>query len=233
MTVICMSQAELNRLTVVMDFAEGRLTARQAAQMLRLTERQAWRLLRRFRQDGVPGLVSRKRGRPSNRRHHPALRQTVVALVRTHYPDFGPTLACEKLAERHDLHVGRETLRKWMMAAGLWKEERTVTHNLTLQYDKVLFILEPNEITRPLARQRVTVFDYPDGRLAIRHKGLDLPFRTYDKLRRVTQAAIVENKRLSTALAYVAQIQQERDEKRSSKAPRRRGQGDGHMFKAH
>ncbi len=432
MTVICMSQAELNQLTVVMDFAEGRLTVRQAAQMLRLTERQAWRLLRRFRQDGTLGLVSRKRGRPSNRRHHPALRETVVALVRTHYPDFGPTLACEKLAERHDLHVGRETLRKWMMAAGLWKdrkqrykpihqprnrreclgeliqidgsdhywfenrgprctllvfiddatsrlmhlrfvasestfdyfhatrqylerhgkpvafysdkhavfrvshtdarggdgmtqfgralhelnidilcantsqakgrveranqtlqdrlikemrlegistieaanafvprfmethnarfacapfdprdlhrplaphdnlddafawkEERTVTHNLTLQYDKVLFILEPNEITRPLARQRVTVFDYPDGRLAIRHKGLDLPFRTYDKLRRVTQAAIVENKRLSTALAYVAQIQQERDEKRSAKAPRRRGQGDRHMFKAH
>jgi len=114
-----------------------------------------------------------------------------------------------------------------------WKEERTVTHNLTLQYDKVLFILEPNEITCPLARQRVTVFDYPDGRLAIRHKGLDLPFRTYDKLRRVTQAAIVENKRLSTALAYVAQIQQERDEKRSAKAPRRRGQGDRHMFKAY
>jgi transposase len=124
MTVICMSQAELNRLTVVMDFAEGRLTARQAAQMLRLTERQAWRLLRRFRQDGALGLVSRKRGRPSNRRHHPALRETVVALVRTHYPDFGPTLACEKLAERHDLHVGRETLRKWMMAAGLWKDRK-------------------------------------------------------------------------------------------------------------
>ncbi len=119
-----MSQAELNRLTVVMDFAEGRLTARQAAQMLRLTERQAWRLLRRFRQDGALGLVSRKRGRPSNRRHHPALRETVVALVRTHYPDFGPTLACEKLAERHDLHVGRETLRKWMMAAGLWKDRK-------------------------------------------------------------------------------------------------------------
>ncbi|KFG67646.1 hypothetical protein JH26_22095 [Microvirga sp. BSC39] len=60
-----------------MDFAEGRLTARQVAQMLRLTERQAWWLLRRFRQDGAPGLVSRKRGRPSNRRHHPALHKQV------------------------------------------------------------------------------------------------------------------------------------------------------------
>jgi hypothetical protein len=48
--------------------------------------------------------------------------------------------------------------------------------NLTLQYDKVMFILEPNDITRPLARQRVTVIDYPDGRLAIRHKGVNLPY---------------------------------------------------------
>jgi Winged helix-turn helix len=112
-----------------------------------------------------------------------------------------------------------------------WKEERTVTRNLTLQYDKVLFLLEPNEITRLLARQRVTLIDYPDGRLAIRHNGVDLPYRTYDKLQRVTQAAIVENKRLSEVLSYVAQIQQERDEQRSAKAPRRRGQGERHMFK--
>ena len=82
-----------------------------------------------------------------------------------------------------------------------------------------------------LARQRVTVIDYPDGRLAIRHNGVDLPYRTYDKLRRVTQAAIVENKRLSEVLGYVAQRQQERDEQRSAKAPRRRGQGERHMFK--
>ena len=112
-----------------------------------------------------------------------------------------------------------------------WKEERTVTRNLTLQDDKVLFLLEPTELTRPLARQRVTVIDYPDGRLAIRHNGVDLPYRTYDKLRRVTHAAIVENKRLSEVLAYVAQRQQERDEQRSAKAPRRRGQDERHMFK--
>ncbi len=49
-----------------------------------------------------------------------------------------------------------------------WKEERTVSNNPTLQYDKNLFILEPNEVTRSLARKRVTVLDYPDGRLAIR-----------------------------------------------------------------
>jgi hypothetical protein len=56
-----------------------------------------------------------------------------------------------------------------------WKEERTVTHNLTLQYDKVLFLLEPNAITRKLARQRITIVDCPDGRLAIRHQGTTCP----------------------------------------------------------
>jgi hypothetical protein len=51
----------------------------------------------------------------------------------------------------------------------------------TLQYDQVLFILEPTRIARSLARKRVTVVDYPDGRLAIRYHGVDLPYRTFDK----------------------------------------------------
>src|SRR5258705_4459482 len=59
-----------------------------------------------------------------------------------------------------------------------WKEERTVSVNLTLQYDQVLFILEPTGIARSLARKRVTVIDYPDGRLTIRYNGVDLPYRT-------------------------------------------------------
>jgi len=62
-----------------------------------------------------------------------------------------------------------------------WKEERSVSVNLTLQYDQVMFILDPNEITRSLARKRVMVIDYPDGRLAIRHNGVDLPYRAFDK----------------------------------------------------
>ena len=111
-----------------------------------------------------------------------------------------------------------------------WKEERTVSNSLTLQYDQVLFILEPNEVTRPLARQRVTVFDYPDGRLAIKHKGLELPYRTFDKRQRVNQAAVVENKRLGPVLAYIAERQKELDMGRSKKAPSRRGQGPS-LFK--
>ena len=111
-----------------------------------------------------------------------------------------------------------------------WREERTVTQSLTLQYDQTLFLLEPNEVTRPLARQRVTVCDYPDGRLAIKHKGRELPYRVFDKRQRVNQAAVVENKRLGPVLAYIAERQKELDMSRSRRAPSRRGQAAG-LFK--
>lgn len=101
---------------------------------------------------------------------------------------------------------------------------------VTLQYDQVLFILEPTGIARSLARKRVTVIDYPDGRLAIRYNGVDLPYRTFDKRPQINQAAIVENKRLGPILAYIAEQQKQLDMSRSSKAPRRRGQKN-HMFK--
>src|SRR5205807_768923 len=96
-----------------------------------------------------------------------------------------------------------------------WREERTVSNSLTLQYDKVLFLLEPNEITRELRRQRVTVVDYPDGRLAIRYRGLDLPYTTFDKLRQVSQGAIVENKHLGAALALIREQQRQTPQQRS------------------
>ena len=87
------------------------------------------------------------------------------------------------------------------------REERTVSSSLTLRYDKMLILLEPDEVTRPLARKRVTVVNYPDGRFAIRHRGLDLPFRVFDKLRRVDRAAVVENKRLGAVLAHIRERQ--------------------------
>jgi hypothetical protein len=72
---------------------------------------------------------------------------------------------------------------------------------LTLQYDKVIFILKPDDITSALKGKRVTACDYPDGRLDIECGDVRLPYRQFDKLQRVTRAAIVENKRLGAALA--------------------------------
>ncbi len=429
MTVIAMSRREIDRVQVLRDLELRRFTVAEAAQLMGLTPRQVFRLAKQYRTNGPAALASKRRGKPSNRSHPAIVRTEVLALIKAQYADFGPTLAAEKLAERHGLRIGVETLRQWMLVEGIWqsrkqrlarvyqprhrrdclgelvqidgsehwwfegrgpqctllafiddatstimhasfvatestfdyfravrvylerhgkpvafysdkhaifrvnskeakngdgmtqfgraldelnidiicanapqskgriercfgtlqdrlvkemrlegidtpatgnlfltgflarhnarfakapfsdrnahrslgerddldevfawKEERTVTQNLTLQYDHAMLILEPNEVTRPLARQRVTVCDYPDGRLAIKHKGLDLPYRVFDRRQQVNQAAVVENKRLGPVLAYIVERQKEIDMGRSKKAPRRRGQAPG-LFK--
>ena len=110
-----------------------------------------------------------------------------------------------------------------------WKEERTLSQALTLQYDKVLFILEPTEPAKAAIGKRVTVVDYPDGRLTIRYQGIELAYRTFDKLRQVSQAAIVENKQLGAALAYPRGAAASRT--RASQWPARRDQRDARLFK--
>ena len=115
-----MSAKELDRLEVLGRVIERRLTQRQAAEQLGLSLRQVERLCRALRVGGAGGLVSRKRGRPSNRKLPEAVREHALGLVRARYADFGPTLACEKLTEQHGVGVSRETLRRWMIDAGLW-----------------------------------------------------------------------------------------------------------------
>ena len=429
MAVLSVSDGELRRLEVLRDVDRGGLPVRTAAQLLGRSERQVWRLLKAFRIAGAAGLVSKKRGRPSNQRTAAAVRAAALWIVRQNYADFGPTLAAEKLAAEHGFSFSSETLRKWMIADGLWrdrkqrkrihqprprrecvgelvqvdgsehwwfedrgpqctllvfvddatsrlmhlqfvesestfayfqaarayleawgkpvafysdkhgvfrvnhpgalggdgmtqfgraldalnidiicansspakgrveranktlqdrlvkelrlagaatlaegnallpafmadynarfakapasnkdlhrplragddlddafawKEERTLSQALTLQYDKVMFILEPSEQAKAAIGKRVTVVDYPDGRLAIRYRGVELAYRTFDKIRQVSQAEIVENKRLGAALAYIREQQLARAEARSRKAPRRRDQRDARLFK--
>jgi transposase len=119
-----MSAKELDRLEVVQQVAEQRLSQVEAGDRLGLTTRQVRRICRAFEEDGAVALVSKRRGRPSNRRLSKNFQELVIGLVQTHYADFGPLLAREKLLEHHDVRVGRETLRKWMTRAGLWLPRR-------------------------------------------------------------------------------------------------------------
>ncbi len=113
-----------------------------------------------------------------------------------------------------------------------WKEERTLSQALTLQYDKVLFILEPSDQAKAAIGKRVTVIDHPDGRLSIRYRGIELAYRTFDKLRQVDQGAIADNKRLGPILAMIRDEQLRRGpQHRSQRAPRRRDQRDARLFK--
>jgi predicted ArsR family transcriptional regulator len=104
------------------------MTIVSAAHVLALSPRQVRRLLERLQTDGAAAIRHKARGRPSNNRISGGVRDYAVAIVRERYADFGPTLAAEKLAERHGLAVSRETLRRWMAEAGLWlsrKQRRT------------------------------------------------------------------------------------------------------------
>jgi len=424
-----MSDRELTRLEVLRDLDRKRLTTAAAAQLLGLERRQVFRLLKAYRAEGAAGLISKRRGCRSNRRKPEALRRAVLALIREWYWDFGPTLAAEKLHEVHGIALGRETLRLWMIEAGLWldrkqrrkrvhqprsrrdcvgelvqvdgcehwwfedrgpqctllvfiddatgrlmhlqfvesestfayfhaarayleawgkpvafysdkhgvfrvnhqgalggdgmtqfgralhalnidiicanssqakgrverahktlqdrlvkelrlagvrtlaegnallpafmadynarfakppankkdlhrplragddlenafawKEARRLSQALTLQYDKIVFILEPSEPAKAAIGKYVTVFDYPDGRLAIRHNGVDLAYRTFDKVRQVDQGAIADNKHLGAVLAVIRDEQLRHGPQRRS-GPRRRDQRDARLFK--
>lgn len=418
-----MSAQELDRVSVIERVLERRLTQREASKQLRITTRHLRRLIEAYSVDGAGGLVSRKRGRRGNRAYPQAFKEHVVALIKAHYHDFGPTLLAEKLDERHDIQLSRETLRQWLMEAGLWRsrqqrsqrvyqpryrrdclgeliqidgsdhrwfeergprctllvyiddatgrlmelrftdsestfdyfhstkryleqhgkpvalysdkhsvfrvnkagattgtgltqfgralhelnidiiyanssqakgrvermnqtlqdrlikelrlegidtiaqanaylphfiepfntkfakepanatnlhralteldeldeilswqEERTVSNSLTVQYDRVVYLLEPTEQTKVLKRNRVRVYDYPDGTIAIKHDGVALPYTVFDKVRQVKQADIVSNKRLGPVLQFVKEQQERQAVARSKKGPRRRGQ---------
>jgi transposase len=403
-----MSDGELSRLEVLRDLDQRRLTATAAAQLLGLERRQVYRLLKAYRTEGPAGLISKRRGRSSNRRKPEAVRTKALSVIRERYWDFGPTLAAEKLREVHQITLGRETLRLWMIEAGIWadrkqrrkqvhqprhrrdclgelvqidgsehawfedrsapctllgfvddatsrlmqlrfvtsesafdyfrttrayleehgkpvafysdkhgifrvnskdaaggdgvtqfgrallalnidiicanspqakrrlerafgtlqdrmvkelrlagvspgqargpvaaanawlpgfitaynrrfgrdpanakdlhrplaqaddldeilawREERTVTRNLTLHYDRMLLLLDPTPLARGLARKKVQVVNYPDGRFAVQFAGTALGFKVFDKIQTVQPGAIVDNKRLSAVLEQV------------------------------
>jgi transposase len=109
---------------VIGEVLERRLSQREAAVVVGLSRRQVRRLVRRVRFEGEVGIVHRSRGRPSNRRMCGQLKQRVLGLYREKYPDFGPTLAHEKLLELDGIRVSTSTLRSWLIEEHLWKKGR-------------------------------------------------------------------------------------------------------------
>ena len=119
-----MSERDLRRIEVVSEVGTGRRTLAAAAAVLAFSERHACRLLARYELDGGSGLIHKAQGRTSNRSRNEGIRKHAVELVKTRYADFGPTLAAEDLLTRHDIKVGRETIRSWMLEEGLWQSRK-------------------------------------------------------------------------------------------------------------
>jgi hypothetical protein len=122
--MLMLSGKERDRLKVLHEVQGGHLTQGEAAGQLRISDREVRRLLARIAAEGDHGVVHRLRGKVSNRRLPESLRSRALKLVKAKYRDFGPTLACEYLAQADALEVSKETLRQWMMAAGLRRGKR-------------------------------------------------------------------------------------------------------------
>lgn len=104
------------------EVRKGHITQHQAAEQLKVTDRWIRGLLGRIREKGDRAVVHGLRGRPSRRRVAEKVEKRAVEIVSREYADFGPTLAAEYLARDHGITVSRETLRQWMLRAGLWKK---------------------------------------------------------------------------------------------------------------
>lgn len=122
--MITMSTKELTRLEVMQRLKEKRLSQKEAAKLLGLSVRQVKRIWRKYKQDEAKGLVSKRRGQPSNRRLDEEISRRALDLLKERYSDFGPTLAHEKLSEVHGVQMSRESVRKLMIEEGLWKARR-------------------------------------------------------------------------------------------------------------
>jgi hypothetical protein len=122
--MLMLSGKERDRLKVLHEVQGGHLTQGEAAGQLGISDREVRRLLVRIAAEGDRGVVHRLRGRASNRRLPESLRSRALKLVKAKYGDFGPTLGCEYLAQADGLEVSKETLRGWMMAAGLRRGKR-------------------------------------------------------------------------------------------------------------
>jgi transposase len=124
METISMSQRERHRLETFARVRRREITLAKASELLRLSYRQAKRCFGRYREEGDRGLVHRLRGQPSNRQADARQKRRVLAVYEKKYADYGPTLATECLKQEDGLEVAVETLRQWLLSAGLWRKQR-------------------------------------------------------------------------------------------------------------
>ena len=122
--IITMNIKEIERLKVITDVIEKKISRRKAAARLNLSSRQIRRLIKRFKAEGPSGLTNKHRNSVSNRKLPDEVKSKVLSLYKEKYHDFGPTFFCEKLFELHRITLSKETARKWLIEEGLLQRER-------------------------------------------------------------------------------------------------------------
>ena len=122
--VITMSEKEIDRLRILHRVMDRQLTQVYGAKLLSITDRQVRNLLYKIREEGDKGIVHGNRGRRAANKMSTEMEERIERIIERKYPDFGPTLASEKLFEIEGIKLGREKLRQIMIAKGLWKVRR-------------------------------------------------------------------------------------------------------------
>lgn len=120
MEQLTMSNREIDKLKVIQNTIDGKVTWPQAAEILSLSERQIGRLCAQVREEGNRGVIHGLKGLPSNNKLAEAVTRKAISLVTQHFADFGPTLANEHLLDDYEVRVSTNTLRKLMISAGLY-----------------------------------------------------------------------------------------------------------------
>lgn len=118
------------KLSVINQVLQGARTNGEAATILGISTRQIKRLKKKVREEGENGVIHKLKGRESNHRLEEVLKQKALQHIRDSYRDFKPILASEKLEKYHGIHLNSQTTRRWMVAAGLWRErkQRRITY---------------------------------------------------------------------------------------------------------
>ncbi|MDP1850440.1 MAG: ISNCY family transposase, partial [Solirubrobacteraceae bacterium] len=129
-TNITMSLPEVKKYDIIKQLISKELNGSAAAGLLNLTTRQIRRLKKKINQDGIKSLIHGNRGKPGNRRLPAKERQRIAGLIKQKYPDFGPTLATEKLTELDKIERSRGAIRSIMIAEKIWqpKSKKKETH---------------------------------------------------------------------------------------------------------
>ena len=157
-SMLIMSAKERDRLTILTQVCEAHLSVADAAELLSISQRQTYRILKRFRVEGAKGLLHRLRGHPSNRGYGEDVRQRVVKLYWQDYRDYGPTLFSEKLIEHHRLQINHETVRRWLMANGGSNVQRKRRERRTALWVNWCNLMVQNTIGLKVVDHRVQCF---------------------------------------------------------------------------
>ncbi len=112
--ILTMSQKEVDRIRIVSQIESNKLTVEEGSELLGISQRQAYRVMKRIKEEGAKGVIHKLRGRESNRGYPGELKSKIIEIYRRSYPDYGPTLFSEMLIEYHNISLNRETLRNWL-----------------------------------------------------------------------------------------------------------------------